>query len=150
MITQDQIDEWEESESYYSGVEPETRDHSPQGRRNEVANMTVSEMVKEFAKVTEQQPTPSLYVKLIGEELDEWAKEGMIRGESDLKELADLVYVLYGYANAMGYNLDTAVRRVHDNNIGRCVQADGTVKRRPDGKIQKNKNYPKVNLGDLV
>ena len=70
MITQDQIDEWEESESYYSGVEPETRDH-----------MTVSEMVKEFAKVTEQQPTPSLYVKLIGEELDEWAKEGMIRSE---------------------------------------------------------------------
>ena len=139
MITQDQIDEWEESESYYSGVEPETRDH-----------MTVSEMVKEFAKVTEQQPTPSLYVKLIGEELDEWAKEGMIRSENDLKELADLVYVIYGYANAMNYDLDTAVRRVHDNNIGRCVQADGTVKRRPDGKIQKNKNYPKVNLGDLV
>jgi len=139
VITQDQIDEWEESESYYSGVEPETRDH-----------MTVSEMVKEFAKVTEQQPTPSLYVKLIGEELDEWAKEGMIRGESDLKELADLVYVIYGYANAMGYNLDEAVRRVHENNIGRCVQADGTVKRRLDGKIQKNKNYPKVNLGDLV
>jgi len=139
VITQDQIDEWEESESYYSGVEPETRDH-----------MTVSEMVKEFAKVTEQQPTPSLYVKLIGEELDEWAKEGMIRSENDLKELADLVYVIYGYANAMSYDLDTAVRRVHQNNLGRCVQADGTVKRRPDGKIQKNKKYPKVNLKDLV
>ena len=139
MITQDQIDEWEESESYYSGVEPETRDH-----------MTVSEMVKEFAKVTEQQPTPSLYVKLIGEELDEWAKEGMIRSENDLKELADLVYVIYGYANAMKYDLDEAVRRVHENNIGRCVQPDGTVKRRADGKIEKNKDYPKVNLSDLV
>ena len=139
MITQDQIDEWEESESYYSGVEPETRDH-----------MTVSEMVKEFAKVTEQQPTPSLYVKLIGEELDEWAKEGMIRSENDLKELADLVYVIYGYANAMKYDLDEAVRRVHENNIGRCVQPDGTVKRRADGKIIKNKDYQKVNLGDLV
>jgi len=139
VITQDQIDEWEESESYYSGVEPETRDH-----------MTVSEMVKEFAKVTEQQPTPSLYVKLIGEELDEWAKEGMIRSENDLKELADLVYVIYGYANAMKYDLDEAVRRVHENNIGRCVQPDGTVKRRADGKIIKNKDYQKVNLGDLV
>ena len=150
MITQRDINDWVESEEYYSGIEPETRDHSPQGRRNEVANMTVSEMVKEFAKVTGQQPTPSLYVKLIGEELDEWAKEGMIRSENDLKELADLVYVIYGYANAMGYDLDTAVRRVHQNNLGRCVQADGTVKRRLDGKIQKNKNYPKVNLGDLV
>jgi len=139
VITQDQIDEWEESESYYSGVEPETRDY-----------MTVSEMVKEFAKVTEQQPTPSLYVKLIGEELDEWAKEGMIRSENDLKELADLVYVIYGYANAMGYDLDTAIRRTHENNIGRCVQPDGTVERREDGKIEKRKDYPKVNLSDLV
>jgi len=139
MITQRDINDWVESEEYYSGIEPETRDH-----------MTVSEMVKEFAKVTGQTSTPSLYVKLIGEELDEWAKEGMIRSENDLKELADLVYVIYGYANAMSYDLDTAVRRVHENNIGRCVQPDGTVKRRPDGKIEKNKSYPKVYLGDLL
>ena len=123
----------------YSGIEPDTRDH-----------MTVSEMVQEFAKVTGQVSTPSLYVKLIGEELNEWTKEGMIRSENDLKELADLVYVIYGYANAMGYDLETAVRRVHESNIGRCVQPDGTVKRRDDGKIQKREDYPKVNLKDLV
>ena len=137
MITQDQIDEWEESESYYSKPDP-------------IEIITPMDMVKEFARVTGQQPTPSLYVKLIGEELDEWAKEGMIRSENDLKELADLVYVIYGYANAMGYDLDTAVRRVHENNVGRCVQPDGTVKRRADGKIIKRKDYPKVNLSDLV
>lgn len=138
-LTQDQIDEWNQSEEYYSGVEPETRDH-----------MTVSEMVQEFASVTGQTPTPSLYVKLIGEELDEWAKEGMRKSEKDLKELSDLVYVIYGYANAMGYDLDEAVRRVHENNVGRCIQSDGSVKRRADGKIEKNKNYPKVRLGDLL
>jgi len=137
VITQDQIDEWEESESYYSKPDP-------------IEIITPMDMVKEFARVTGQQPTPSLYVKLIGEELDEWAKEGMIRSENDLKELADLVYVIYGYANAMGYDLDTAVRRVHENNVGRCVQPDGTVKRRADGKIIKRKDYPKVNLSDLV
>jgi putative hemolysin len=137
MLTQDQIEDWESSEEYYNIGE------YPSGK-------TPLSMVKEFAKVTGQEPTPSLYVKLIGEELDEWAKEGMVRSEQDLKELADIVYVLYGYANAMGYNLDKAVRRVHENNVGRCVQPDGTVKRREDGKIVKNKDFPKVDLSDLL
>jgi len=60
------------------------------------------------------------------------------------------VYVLYGYALAMGYDLDTAVERVHENNVGRCVQPDGTVKRREDGKILKNKDFPRVDLSDLL
>jgi len=137
MLTQDQIEDWNESEAYYNA------EHYP-------VNMSPMDMVAEFAKVTGQEPTPSLYVKLIGEELDEWAKEGMVRSEQDLKELADIVYVLYGYANAMGYDLDEAVRRVHENNVGRCVQSDGTVKRREDGKIVKNKDFPKVDLSDLL
>src|SRR6056297_596435 len=136
-LTQQQIEDWEQSESYYSN------DYSP-------IDMTPLDMVKEFAKVTGQQPTPSLYVKLVGEELEEWTKEGMRKSQGDLKELADLVYVLYGYAHAMGYDLDEAVRRVHRNNVGRCIQPDGSVKRRDDGKIKKNKDFPKVNLTDLV
>ena len=138
-LTQDQIDEWQESESYYSSEEDAF-----------AYQKTPLDMVAEFCKVTGQSPTPSLYVKLIGEEFDEWAKEGMRKSEADIKELADIVYVLYGYALAMGYDLDEAVRRVHENNVGRCVQPDGTVKRRADGKIIKNKDYPKVNLSDLV
>jgi len=138
-LTQDQIDEWQESESYYSSEEDAF-----------AYQKTPLDMVSEFCKVTGQSPTPSLYVKLIGEEFDEWAKEGMRKSEADLKELADIVYVLYGYALAMGYDLDEAVRRVHENNVGRCVQPDGNVKRRADGKIEKNKYYPKVNLSDLV
>jgi len=138
-LTQDQIDEWRESESYYSSEEDAF-----------AYQKTPLDMVAEFCKITGQSPTPSLYVKLIGEEFDEWAKEGMRKSEADLKELADIVYVLYGYALAMGYDLDEAVRRVHQNNVGRCVQPDGTVKRRADGKVEKNKDYPKVNLGDLV
>jgi len=136
-LTQQQIEDWEQSEAYYSN------DYFP-------IDMTPLDMVKEFSKVTGQQPKPSLYVKLVGEELEEWTKEGMRKSEGDLKELADLVYVLYGYANAMGYDLDEAVRRVHENNLGRCVQPDGSVKRRADGKIEKNKAFPKVNLSDLV
>ena len=67
-----------------------------------------------------------------------------------LKELADLVYVAYGFAVTFGWNLDESVKRVHENNIGRMKQPDGSIKRREDGKILKNKTYPKVDLSDLV
>jgi predicted HAD superfamily Cof-like phosphohydrolase len=67
-----------------------------------------------------------------------------------LKELSDLVYVVFGLANAKGWDLMEAVRRVHANNMGRCMQPDGSVKRREDGKIIKNKDYPAVDLSDLV
>jgi len=50
----------------------------------------------------------------------------------------------------MGYDLDEAIRRVHKNNVERCIQADGTVRRRQDGKILKRTDAPKVNLEDLV
>lgn len=113
--------------------------------------MTPLDMVREFAKVTSQEPMYQLYAKLIQEEHAEWIAEYAYGSTTEqLKELADLVYVIYGYANARGWNLDEAVRRVHDNNVGRCVQPDGTVKRREDGKILKNKDYPKPDLHDLV
>ena len=134
MITQRDIDDWVHSEEYYNGVEPET--------------MTTTDMVREFAEVTGQEPDEYLYAALMDEEYKEW--QAADSDEEELKELADLVYVVFGYANAKGYDLETAVRRVHENNLGRCLQPDGTVKRRADGKILKNKDYPKVNLGDLV
>ena len=113
--------------------------------------MTPMSMVKEFAEKTGQEPKPYLYAALIAEEADEWRSEYQHdTKEEQLKELADLVYVVYGFANAKGWDLDEAVRRVHVNNLGRCIQPDGTVQRRADGKILKNKDYPKVNLSDLT
>lgn len=116
---------------------------------NEIEELDVLGMVREFAAKTGQTPYPFLYEKLITEEYNEWYNE-VEDPENDLKELADLVYVIYGYANAKGYKLDEAIKRVHENNLGRCLQPDGTVKRRPDGKILKNPDYPKVKLGDLL
>lgn len=112
---------------------------------------TPTEMVKEYAKTTGQKPDPYLYQTLVHEEFAEWGEEAECGyAVEELKELADLVYVIYGYANAMGYDLDEAVRRVHNNNMRRMYQPDGTIKRRADGKIEKNKDYPKVDLSDLV
>ena len=131
MITQQDLDDM--GYNYYSEdkVSPSTMD-----------------MVKEFSRVLGQKPSAALYAILIQEEFDEWLETDA--WEEDLKELADLVYVIYGYANACGFDLDEAIRRVHANNLGRCVQPDGSILRREDGKIIKNKDYPKVKLDDLV
>lgn len=119
--------------------------------RARVQVMTPMSMVKEFAEKTGQEPKPYLYAALIAEEADEWRSEYQRdTKEEQLKELADLVYVVYGFANAKGWDLDEAVRRVHMNNLGRCIQPDGSVQRRADGKIMKNLDYPKVDLSDLV
>ena len=108
----------------------------------------VSEMVRDYSFLSKQPPSPSLYEDLIEEEYGEFRKSRV--AEDKLKELSDLVYVSYGYARDKGWDLDEAVRRVHENNIGRMYQEDGTILRRDDGKIIKNKNYPKVDLEDLV
>lgn len=109
---------------------------------------TPTEMVKEYAKTSGQKPDAGLYAELITEEFEEWV--GEFAPVPELKELADLLYVIYGYANARGWDVEEALRRVHKNNMGRMYQPDGTIKRRADGKIEKNKDYPKVDLSDLV
>ena len=115
---------------------------------------TPTEMVKEYSKVSWQRPDALLYVTLIEEEFDEWQHETLqimdYRPQLEIKELADLLYVIYGYANARGWDVEEALRRVHKNNMGRMRQPDGTLKRRADGKIIRNSEYPKVALEDLV
>ena len=69
--------------------------------------------------------------------------------ENVLKELADLVYVTYGYAATFGWNLDEAVRRVHASNMSKLGD-DGKPIYREDGKVLKSDNYKKPDLKDLV
>ncbi len=194
MITAKDIEDMDDNNIMWQYYNPPKEDQ-----------MSVMEMVKEFSKVLDQKPDPDLYSRLIIEEYQEWLLDPqsgveelkeladlvyVIYGyanakgynldealsrvhasnlyphlitkeyqewlldvqteEEELKELADLVYAIYGYANAKGYNLDEALRRVHANNLGRCIQPDGSIHRREDGKIIKNKDYPKVKLDDIV
>ena len=66
-----------------------------------------------------------------------------------LKELADLVYVTYGYAATYGWDLDEAFRRVHASNMSK-LGPRGKPLKRPDGKVLKGSNYWKPDLSDLV
>lgn len=133
--------------------------------------MTTMEMIRIFADTMGQTrgTYSGLYEDLITEEYKEWEElqtkymdelqdlEGDARKElvnkikeHELKELSDLIYVIYGYCYHQGWDIDEAVYRVHVNNIGRCLQPDGTIKRDHRGKIIKNKDYRKVDLRDLV
>ncbi len=66
-----------------------------------------------------------------------------------LKELADLVYVCFQYAENMGWDLDEALNRVHFSNMTKLGE-DGNPIRREDGKVLKGPNYKPPVLTDLV
>lgn len=110
--------------------------------------MTPLEMVKEFRETMMQEPSSPRSFKLMVEEWDEFINA--FSDENELKELADLIYVSYGYAEALGWDIDEALRRVHENNMDRCIWPDGTIKFREDGKVLKNPKAKDVDLEDLV
>lgn len=112
-----------------------------------------AEMVEEFASTAGQRKDVLMSARLIAEEFKEWEEEyhdSAGKPENELKELSDLVYVVFGYARAKGWDLMGAVKAVHENNMGRMYQPDGTIKRREDGKIVKNPDYPKVDMTPFI
>ena len=54
--------------------------------------------------------------------------------ENELKELADLVYVCFQYAENMEWDLEEALDRVHKSNMSK-LGLDGKPIRRADGKV---------------
>jgi predicted HAD superfamily Cof-like phosphohydrolase len=117
------------------------------------------DMVEDYYYKAGIKPDWATCQSLVLEEFLEWKQEAyeMLKcghnrydSKEELKELADLAYVVFGYAHSRGWDLMEAFRRVHQNNMERMTQDDGTIKRREDGKILRNPNTPKVELGDLV
>lgn len=76
-------------------------------------------------------------------------KDYTINATDCLKELADLVYVCYQYAENLGWDLDEALNRVHISNMTKLGE-DGNPIRREDGKVLKGPNYQPPTLTDLV
>ena len=93
---------------------------------------------------------------LIVEEYAEFIEaDGMLYRDNDqfrvetLKELADLVYVCYQYAENMGWSLDEALDRVHKSNMSKLGE-DGKPIYREDGKVLKGPNYQPPDLSDII
>ena len=123
---------------------------------NTYLNCTPLAMVKHFANVYGQTlnnpwmkdtDKDLLRLVLVKEEYAEVLSA--VEAEDLLKELADLVYVTYGYAATFGWNLDEAVRRVHASNMSK-LDDDGKPIYREDGKVLKGPHYEAPDLTDLV
>ncbi len=120
----------------------------------------LSEQAKEFRKKynlksSADRATRSVQQKIIVEEFIEFLEaEGMLfmhgrnHQEHALKELADLVYVCYQYAENMGWFLDEALNRVHESNMSK-LDKDGKPIYRDDGKVLKGPDYKPPDLSDL-
>jgi predicted HAD superfamily Cof-like phosphohydrolase len=116
--------------------------------------------VKEFQTAVGQHvgskpefPDPAereLRIKLLKEEYEEY-----IQGEckNDLeniaKELADIIYIVCGTAASYGIPLDRVFDAVHSSNLSK-LNEDGSVSRRPDGKILKGPNYVPPNIKKVL
>ena len=120
----------------------------------------LSKQAKEFRSKynlnsSADRQTRAVQQKLIVEEFKEFLEaEGMLfmhgrnHQEHALKELADLVYVCYQYAENMGWFLDEALDRVHKSNMSK-LDEDGKPILREDGKVLKGPNYKPPDLSDL-
>ena len=69
--------------------------------------------------------------------------------ENELKELADLVYVCFQFAENMEWDLEEALDRVHKSNMSK-LGVNGKPIRRADGKVLKGPNYQPPILNDLI
>ena len=121
----------------------------------------LSEQAKEFRskyglKNSADRASRAVQHGLIVEEFKEFLQaEGMLfmhgrnHQEHALKELADLVYVCYQYAENMGWFLDEALDRVHESNMSK-LDEDGKPILREDGNVLKGPNYKPPDLSELV
>ncbi len=119
--------------------------------------MNLQDQAQEFRHhfgVQNSRDNRDMQLTLIKEECKEFveAHDQMFdtpEGETEaLKELADLVYVAFQYAENMEWDLIEAYRRVHQSNMSKLGE-DMKPIRREDGKILKGPNYAPPNLDDL-
>lgn len=115
--------------------------------RNEHVAPTAQSMVEEFHRLFDivahrtpaviDEQTRILRERLIHEEFDE-LKEAMAKNDlcAVAKELADLLYVVYGTAVSYGIDMEPVFREVHRSNMSKV----GGYKRQ-DGKWVKPATY---------
>ncbi len=99
-------------------------------------------LFEEFEEVKEE----------VAQALSDLAVYGKVKPKTKermLKELADMQYVLSGFAETFGLPLQVAFVRVHKSNMSK-LDDEGKPILREDGKILKGKNYAPPDLEDLV
>ena len=104
------------------------------------------EIVIQTAPREMSEETKGLRIRLIQEEFDE-LKESMAAGDlpAIAKEMADLLYVVYGTAVSYGIDMDPVFREVHRSNLSKV----GGYKR-ADGKWVKPTTYSPAQVAPIL
>lgn len=90
-----------------------------------------------------------LRMRLVYEELEEVEIELFEPNKKKLaKEIADVLYVVYGMAATYGIPIDEVFNRVHESNMSKLGE-NGRPIYRNDGKILKGPNYTEPSLEGL-
>lgn len=91
-----------------------------------------------------------LRISLLKEEFEEYLEA---EEDDDIIEiadaLADIVYIAYGTAVAYGIPLDKVFNEVHRSNMAK-VGADGTIRRREDGKVLKPDSWTPPDIESIL
>jgi len=116
-------------------------------------NQSLQDQAMEFRAaygIQNSKESRTMQRDLIVEEFKEFMYAATEEGyEDELKELADLVYVCFQYAENMEWDLEEAMHRVHKSNLSK-LGLDNKPIRRHDGKVMKGPNYQPPNLSELV
>lgn len=90
----------------------------------------------------------ALYRKLIAEELKEL--DDAVTAEEHLDAIIDLLYVVIGAGNALGYNLQAAWDEVHRTNMAKLGPDGKPILRESDGKVLKPEGWVPPHLAPFV
>ncbi len=104
------------------------------------------EIVEHDVPTEPDEGTRALRIRLIHEEFEE-LKEAMVQGDltAVAKEMADLLYVVYGTAVSYGIEMDPVFREVHRSNMSKV----GGHKRE-DGKWVKPATYSPAQIAPIL
>jgi predicted HAD superfamily Cof-like phosphohydrolase len=95
---------------------------------------------------TPDEPTQTLRNRLIQEEFEELQEAMQGNNLSAMaKELADLLYVVYGTAVSLGIDMEPVFKEVHRSNMSKV----GGYKRK-DGKWVKPSTYSPASLETII
>jgi len=102
-------------------------------------------VINDIPTIPDKQ-TQELRVSLLQEEVKEFSEALESGNLSEVaKELADILYVAYGAAVALGLDMEMIFAEVHRSNMSK----KGATKR-PDGKIIKPSTYTPADIQPLI
>jgi len=116
-------------------------------------NVTPDDMDRRERLITEEYKEVLYEIEYVKHQLmhpEEYTEEDRTNAKRQLaKELADLLYVVYGTADELCIPLEAVFNRIHEANMTK-LWPDGKVHYNEFGKIIKPSTYSVANVDDLI